>query len=81
MDELEVGEKIGVGVLVEQGLGVQDEEGVAVGELHALEGALFREDLIDVRVEEWVGGEECLSQAALDGRLELLLGRGGETGK
>lgn len=60
-------------LLVEEGRGVEDVEGVAVGELHGGEGGLFGEDLVDVRGEEGVGGEEVLAEGALDGGFELLL--------
>jgi hypothetical protein len=60
-------------LLVEQGLGFENVEGIAVGELHAREGGLLGENLVDVRVEEGVGREEGLAKAALDGGFELLL--------
>lgn len=66
-------------LLVEERLGVKDVEGVAVGELHAGEGSLLREDLVNVGVEKGVGREEGLAQAALDGGFELLLGRRGDS--
>lgn len=44
--------------MVEQGLGFEDVEGIAVGELHAREGSLLGEDLVDVRGEE----RECREQ-------------------
>lgn len=80
MDELEVGQDGGdaarAGVLEEEGLRVEDVEGVAVGKLHGLEGALLRENLVNVRSDEGVGRREGLTEGALDGGFEFLL-RGG----
>lgn len=67
-------------LLVEEGYVVEDEKGVAVGELHGLEGALFGEDLIDEGREEGVGFEEGGAEGTLDGGFEFLLGGGLESG-
>jgi hypothetical protein len=79
VDELQVREDGGGDVLlVEEGLGLENVEGVAVGELHAGEGGFLGEDLVDVRREEGVCREERLAKRALNGGFELLLGRGGD---
>lgn len=44
-------------LLVEQRLGLENVESVAVGELHAGEGGFLGEDLVDVRGEKRVGRE------------------------
>lgn len=77
--ELQVRQQIGPVILVKQRHGVEHVEGVAVGQLHAREGALLGEDLFDVRGQERVRGEEGLAQRALGGGFELLLGRALET--
>lgn len=67
-------QQVGSVVLVEERHGVEHVEGVSVGQLHAREGALLGEDLFDVGRQERVRGEEGLSQRALGGGFELLLG-------
>lgn len=66
-------------MLVEERLGVEDVERVAVGQLHAGEGGFLGEDLVDVGCEKRVGCEEILAERSLDRRLELLLRRRGDT--
>jgi hypothetical protein len=66
-------------LLVEQRNVVENVEGVAVGQLHARQGALLGEDLIDVGRQEGKRGEEGLAQGALDGGFQLLLGSALET--
>ena len=76
VDEAQVGEHdgpVGGVLLVEERGRVEDEEGVAVGQLHALEGALLGEHLIDVGRQERVCRDEGGAEGALGRRLELLL--------
>jgi len=64
-------------LVVEDGLAFDHVQRDAVGELHLLERGLLGEDFIDVGREQGEGREEGGAQRALDGRFELLLGRGG----
>lgn len=74
MDELEVRQQRVVHVLEEQGVAVEHVQGAAVGQLHGLEGALLRQDLVDVPAQEGVGRQQRLAQPALHRRLQLRLG-------
>lgn len=77
--EAEVGEqRVGVD-LEEEGLAVEHVQGGAVRQLHGLERALLGQDLVNVRVQERVRCQQALAQVALDRRLELRLGRRGES--
>jgi hypothetical protein len=78
--ELQVRQQVGSVILVEERHGVEHVEGVSVRQLHALEGALLRENLFDVGCQERVRGEEGLAQRALGGGFELLLGSALEAG-
>lgn len=74
VDELEVRQQRVVHVLEEQGVAVEHVQGAAVGQLHGLEGALLRQDLVDVPAQEGVGRQQRLAQPALHRRLQLRLG-------
>lgn len=54
VDEAEVGQQTGRVLLVEEGFRLEDVEGVAVGQLHALKGGLLGENLVDVGGHEGV---------------------------
>lgn len=71
-------QQVGAVLLVEQGHRVEHVERVAVGQLHALEGALLGHDFVDVGRQEGVRCEEGVAEGALDGGFELLLGSDGE---
>lgn len=83
VDELEVGHN---GVLLRGRVGLEEERGGsvddvqrhAVGKLDLLERGLLRDDVVDVRGQERVGGQQRLAQVALDRGFELLFGRGGD---
>lgn len=67
-----------VGLEEERGGSVDDVQRHAVGKLDLLERGLLRDDVVDVRGQERVGGQQRLAQVALDRGFELLFGRGGD---
>jgi hypothetical protein len=58
-------ERVGID-LEEERLRVQHVQRATVGQLHGLERALLGQDLVNVGVQERVGGQERLAQRALD---------------
>lgn len=73
MYELQVRQEGVVVVLEEDGLAIGDVQGGALGQFDLVEGGFLGQDLVDVWVQERVGGQEGLAQGALYRRLELLL--------
>lgn len=56
-------------MLEEERLPVEHVQRAAVRQLHRLERAFLRQDLVDVRIQQGVGGQQRLAQRALHGRL------------